>query len=794
MVIKNLPDVHKLSVYIIKAFFLAFPLYLLPITFDVIELNKAIFVLIFAVVLLITLALKGVKEGEFKLSVGYMTLPLALLLVATVLSFFSSTSTTYSLWGFYGSLSNSLPVLIALILLPKLISTHLETKEDVSDVMFFGLMGMGAVLVHAVLNYFGVFSSAAETSLGFLNNPAFSFFGSIAIQKFMAIIVSFVAAHYVLRYQENITRLSLSAGVLLLSLLTSFLYYDAMTLVMALLAMGLALYIYKGLFHSKAFFALIGVVVITLGLFIVKMNPSVADNLGLLRDDLPETQTINFRTSWAVTNSVIGSRLPFGSGIGTFSSDYAAFKPRSINNTDLWDTRFTKPSSLYLLILAEMGLVGFLSFVYLSFRFVTHGLGPKGELTVPIKNDSYDPLRAELSVVKITVLALLLVFLFTPGNAYLLGAFFSLLGLTLALEKINKTGRVRHQKIGFAVASDAKDKEVSSLVISGYSVVQLHVLVVLIAIVAASGAGFFGYKVFASDLAYRSYFNSPTDLIALRESYRKAAVIHRDNDFYQRSVIQVNQEIARVLAQQNNENEELTDEDKQNNINDIQTLLSEATARVDYITNDTDLGINPVNWELRGQLHQNLIGLNEQSEVTALQSYNVASGLDPLNPRIIATIGTVYYRAENYEQARQLFERAVILKPDYAAARFNLANSLEQLERIPEAIQVANTILGIVDVDSDDHKAVTEYIAGLNKKLEDANAKKADSDSGIDLTGDQTVTNQPGLTDPSQPLQSSPETSTVPSEVVTGNENSTEFLPGQAPNTEEGGGFIESNQ
>lgn len=789
---KILQDVHSISVFIIKLFFITLPVFLLPFTFDILELNKSLLILLVSLLLLITLAIKSVKQGEFKLSVGYMTLPLAIMLVATAISFAFSSSTNYSLWGLYGSLSNSFPILFALILLPKLISTHLEKKEDVKDVTFFMLLGFGIVFMHSLLNYFGVFSSAAETSFGFLSNSNFNFFGSIINQKIVLILSVFTATHFVLRFKQDLTKMVISSVILLVSVLVSVLYFGDFSTLLVFASMGLAMYFYKPIFHKKAFYAVLSVFMLSTVLFVVKANPTLSSNLNMPELDTNSTQpSIDFKTSWAVTNSVIGSRLPFGSGIGTFSSDYSAFKPRAVNNSEVWDTRFTKPSSLYLLVLAEMGLVGFLSLAFLVFKFLTHGLGTKGELTVKVEKGEYDSYKADLSVAKIFVMGLLVSFLFTPGNALMLGTFFGLLGLVLALEKITNSGKVRHQKIGFAVATDSKDREVSSLVISGYSVVQLHVLVVFLTVLAFVASGIFGYRVFASDVAYRSFFNPPENLITLRDSYRKAANIHRNNDFYQRSVIQVNSQIARFLAQQNNENKDLTEDQKKGNLTDVQTLLTEATSRADYITTDTDMGISPVNWEVKGQLHQSLIGLNEQSKVTALQSYNVASSLDPLNPRIIATLGSVYYAAGEYEQARQIFERAVILKPDYAAARFNLANSLEKLDKYQEAYDVAKTIPSLLEVDTDDYKAVSEYIKSLEDKLKALDEKSKTEDGSMSpdlgLGGDQTNKAQPALTNPSEPLEGS--SNTVPALPEVSKDSTT--LPNQEPNTKEGSGFIE---
>lgn len=86
----------------------------------------------------------------------------------------------------------------------------------------------------------------------------------------------------------------------------------------------------------------------------------------------------------------------------------------------------------------------------------------------------------------------------------------------------------------------------------------------------------------------------------------------------------------------------------------------------------------------RGKLEEAKQALTESLQVT------------PHAPTVINSLGTVLAQQGRRAEAIQAFEEAIILKPNYARARFNLAEALEPVNR-RRAVEEYETYLALVD-------------------------------------------------------------------------------------------------
>lgn len=105
---------------------------------------------------------------------------------------------------------------------------------------------------------------------------------------------------------------------------------------------------------------------------------------------------------------------------------------------------------------------------------------------------------------------------------------------------------------------------------------------------------------------------------------------------------------------------------------------------------------NVANWNVRGFVYRNMIGVVNGTSEWALTSYRKAAELEPANPYIFTEIGRIYVakydiqegtKEENIMLARQNFEKSVQLKEDYAPARFQIAMTYVREGKIKEAIE-----------------------------------------------------------------------------------------------------------
>jgi len=120
------------------------------------------------------------------------------------------------------------------------------------------------------------------------------------------------------------------------------------------------------------------------------------------------------------------------------------------------------------------------------------------------------------------------------------------------------------------------------------------------------------------------------------------------------------------------------------------------------------------NWNIRGFVYQNMIGILGGADDWALRSYEKSAELEPNSPYIVTEIGRIYLvrsdlltreereaeRAENLRLAQENFEKAISLKSDYAPAHFLMAMIYVREGKIEEAIDKLEMTKGVAPSDT----------------------------------------------------------------------------------------------
>ena len=91
------------------------------------------------------------------------------------------------------------------------------------------------------------------------------------------------------------------------------------------------------------------------------------------------------------------------------------------------------------------------------------------------------------------------------------------------------------------------------------------------------------------------------------------------------------------------------------------------------------------------------LALRDQGQpADAQRELEQALALSPNAPAIINNLGRILADQHKQSRAIELFERAIILRPNYAEARFNLAQSLERIDT-RRAIEEYETYIALVE-------------------------------------------------------------------------------------------------
>jgi tetratricopeptide (TPR) repeat protein len=98
------------------------------------------------------------------------------------------------------------------------------------------------------------------------------------------------------------------------------------------------------------------------------------------------------------------------------------------------------------------------------------------------------------------------------------------------------------------------------------------------------------------------------------------------------------------------------------------------------------------------------VRMEEQGKTQeALDQYQNILALDPNHAPTCINLGTIQYNQRQFIDAEALYRRATVADPKYALAFFDLGNVLDELQRLPDAIQAYNTAILLVAHYGDAH-------------------------------------------------------------------------------------------
>jgi tetratricopeptide (TPR) repeat protein len=87
----------------------------------------------------------------------------------------------------------------------------------------------------------------------------------------------------------------------------------------------------------------------------------------------------------------------------------------------------------------------------------------------------------------------------------------------------------------------------------------------------------------------------------------------------------------------------------------------------------------------------------------AVDNYESILLLDARHAPACINLGTIQYNQRQFVQAERLYRRATVADPDYALAFFDLGNVLDELQRLPEAIEAYCNAIRLVAHYGDAH-------------------------------------------------------------------------------------------
>lgn len=660
--------VTKYSIYILV--FLV-PILFLPWTSDILDVNKQAATVLFSFVALFFWLAKCLAVGKITFRFNRTHFAVLALFLACLLSTIFSQDSYGSFWGWPRVVSESLLTLISFALIYFFVAGVFSKKEAQVSLILLALSGALAILL-GVLHLFGLFlpfnfaKSTSFNTIGLVGS--FGFFVAILLPLLIGLAIS------AKKWLKIIFIASIALSFLALVLVNYYIVWWA-ALLGSVLIILFSVY-KKDLFDAR--WLGLPMFFLVVALFFIILNPQIP---------LPAKSTevnLNQKATFDVALKAVKDAPVLGSGPGTFSFAFGKYRSVDFNQGRLWNLRFGAGSSKVLTALATTGILGFISLMTLMATALYYGV--KFLLKKPLGDSaSYAPV-AMAAFTGFIVLAVSFFFYNSSFTIYFL--FFFLAAVFAGLSEENKKE--------FSLNP-------SSIFTLGATFVFTLAFIFGLGILFLNGQRYLAETNYVKGVALLTAGKSDEGAAKLEDAARMNPRV--DTYFTELSGVYL-AKLQGVLNDKNMPEDEKTRRG--------QLLVSNSINAAKIATD-----INPrnaSNWLARGFVYQNLIGLVPDSAQWAINSYEEAVKLEPTNPYYLTQQGMVYMikaatvskddatqKNQDYAEAKKKFDKAVELKSDYAAARFQIAmlyqaqgKTAQEAAALEEAIKNSPNDVGVL--------------------------------------------------------------------------------------------------
>ncbi len=441
---------------------------------------------------------------------------------------------------------------------------------------------------------------------------------------------------------------------------------------------------------KKRLFSSLTTLLIATAIGISLVNIKQAQNLTLLP----------FSAAWeiALENFKTARTALFGQGPDGFITAFTNFKPIAFNRTDIWQLRFDVSRNLPLHLLTTIGIFGLISYLWLALIVFK-----SARKTINLRQATQFEKSLNLSL----IIILISQFLF-PISLLNLFLFIVLLVLKQIMQKFERQTAIRDVQLRlFAVNVVKPDQQSKKDTV--YSEILPWIIGIPLSLTLIVGLYLGATRIYAAEISYKRSLNAAVANNGTQTYNSQAKAIQQDpkNPRYRTAFSLTNLALANSIAAK----ADLNQNDRQN----ITQLISQAIAEAKFATQ-----LNPrltSSWENLAGLYRNLIGVAEGSKDWSIAAYVQAIQTDPNNPSLRLQLGGIYFGAQEYEQAIRFFEQAVLLKPDWPNAHYNLAAAYRQQNDLQKAIEEMRLVLQLLDPASADFTKAQQELQTLNDQL-----------------------------------------------------------------------------
>ncbi len=695
------------------------PLFFLPFTINPVGLNKQVLIIILVLIALISFIAKAFIAGEITYHKSIINLAIVSLIIVTGISAIFSISRYDSLGHLY-ALQDSFLNIVLYGLSFWLYAHMLKDSQVIFRVMLLFILSLFLVSVLSLLQINQIFlfpwnfaNNPKATAFHTLGSHDFSTHMPVAIMMAVGIIILTVFCATV-RLTPLIRLLSALLGLTMfanLFLINSSIVWTGLALSMIII---LSYQLFKGNIKK------INDIILPIFILMLSIILFIIESSELIKKDLQKELVLgSANVTWDITKQTLSGYKNFflGSGPATFRYDNSQYRDIVFNRGDMWGARFNNGYSSFLTYLTTVGILGILTWFFLigSCLFVF----TKSLSALAKREESYkDWLKEEcfLLSASVSVLFLFFVWFFYPLNLTITLFLFVLAGVASAVSSVHlahshpgKHANVLHI---FIAANDNRKTSISfMLVIFLVLVLSFSLTGIYIVIQKYAGAVYAAKGI--------NEFNASQAAEPAINYLNKAINLDKRQDKYYRTLAEIQNIQANNLFKEINKlnTEGVLDQKKRDDM--LQKL--EAHFKSAVVNAQQAVQINPVDsahWLFLGAILENRAGLFADMDDLANQAYAQYITLEPKNPdghlslgrlnmvianryselmaspqiakqkdgdKIIANLKKL--NADHLTKALANMQEAIKLKPNYALARYLVAQIYEKQGKLNEAIK-----------------------------------------------------------------------------------------------------------
>lgn len=690
------------------------PIFFLPFTSEYYEFNKQALLIFATLILTLSWIGKMWVSRELRFVRTPLDLPVALFVLAYAISTITSLNLTVSILGHYGRFNGGLVSILCYALLYFVYVNNVRSIGHVKKIATALVTSAGILAVWGILDYFKIFIPLGDYAKNRFFTPAgspnvLSYFLTSALPISMSLLA--------------MAKSSGARVVLAVTSLASFAYIALAAGAFgnsqfpwgAVVGVAVAIVVFFYFGREAAFSRNRGIFTVILLAFLALSAlfvPAVRDRIPEELRDLPKEINLDWGSSWQIAASTLRDRPLQGSGPDTFLFDFTRFRDVSLNATPYWNLRFDRANSELLQILSTVGLIGLAAFLFLIYRVVKVNLS---YLSREKEADTHIiSVGFAAGTLSLVVLALVFGYL-SSVTAFMLWVSLAML-MRLWLEEKQVVVRSTVVSVPVGEGSSEGRRDILPGVIFFPSLLLTALLLFLFGRMYASEVYFQRSLDAARANDGRTTYDQQVSAIDTAKVGPDPWQARLDRDIYHSTFSGTNLLLANSLAGQ--ENPDTTT---------IQTLVAQAINEARAGKDLNPWNVN--NWEQLATVYRNIVSFAQGSDQFAEQSYVAAIQLDPTNARLRDALGTFYSQIKRYDDAINTLTLAARLKPDLAAAHFDLAKALaaradvegttkdRQRDYLTAAKSEYENTLKLVTKGGSDETEVNKELEAVDKKL-----------------------------------------------------------------------------